>query len=314
MKSIIAVVLAIVAIIILGAIFGFIPMGGIFDDGLDTVSYEKSGCTGNPDKELLDQKAYIQSYKEESGHSEKIVVSASIKRGLWSMAHVKYYRYIVYLKENVWSEYEVVSKTGETSMYLTNPNPGSITANWASGEGAGQIYDVESYNFQIIGNKYADGAIKVVFQAYMDWNQMNPFDNGYEWLTFSSDEAYLYSGYGGLYLPRGLVDGEDRPYSTFEIGQTVDIRVETAKGGYGTEKPWRVTLNEPYSGDIENLYDDDKYTGGSGGIVEEEYYANDLTNGHFRFVVTEEMARVSIFRPLYYQNMECLVTKRKPIY
>jgi len=133
-----------------------------------------------------------------------------------------------------------------------------------------------------------------VLQAHFDWNQINPFDDGYKWMTFSSDEALLYSGYGGLYLPMGIEDGVDRPYDTFEIGQEVDIRVETAKGGYGSDTPWRVTLNEPYSGDIEAFYTDDKYTGGSGGIVVEKFYANDVTNGHFKFTVTADMAQKSM--------------------
>jgi len=289
MLKVIVPVIGVVTLLVLGILFGVIPTGSLLDDGLDTKSIEKAGCTGNPSSELLDQKAYILSYKDD-GFSEKIVVSGTIKRGSWSMAHVLKYKYIVYLKENEWSTYETVSKPGETSKYLSNPNPGNMVSNWDGGEGAGEIYQVPPYNFRIVGDKYSDGAIKVELYAYHDWNQLDPFD-GYNWRLFSSDEAMLYSGYGGLYLPRGVEDGEDRPYNTFEIGQEVDIRVETAKGGYGeTDKPWRVTLNEPYNTDWEDWDDPDE----GGGVIVEKYYKNDVTNGHFKFTVTEEMAKKSM--------------------
>ena len=294
-KTIVAV-FAVVVLLVLGIFYGIIPTGGLLDGNLDTESINYSDCIGNPSSELLDSKAYIQSINT-NGHSEKIVATGSVKHKSWSMAHVKYYKYKVYLKENAWSNYDVVSDyvgggETETSMYISNPNPGRIAANWPGGEGSGKIYSVEPYIFSIIGDLYVDGAIKVELWIYVDYNTMNPFDKGYEWKRISWDEAMLYSGYGGLYLPRGLVDGEDRPFDTFEIGQEVDIRVETAKGGYGTSTPWRVTLNEPYSGDIELLYDDEGYNGG--GVVLSKSYANDVTNGHFKFTVTEEMARKSM--------------------
>ena len=292
--KIIIIAIAAVILLVAGAFFGGVMPGiSIMDDGWDTVHTTYAGCTGNPGVELLDQKGYIVSYKDD-GFSEKIVATGSVEHGDWSAAHAQYFRYTVYLKENAWSQYEKMSAE-KTSMYLTNPNPGSIpTVNWDKGGGSGHIHQVAPYNFRIVGDKYNDGCIKVTLEISVDYNFFNPFDNGYEWKVVSSDEALLYSGYGGLYLPMGIEDGVDRPYDTFEIGQEVDIRVETAKGGYGSDTPWRVTLNEPYSGDINSLYTDDLYTGGSGGIVVEKFYMNDVTNGHFKFTVTADMAQKSM--------------------
>lgn len=287
-KNIAIVAVAIVILLIAGVFAGVIP-GLSLIDSTTTVHKTYSGCVGNPGTELFDRKGYISSWKGD-GHSEKIIVSGSVKHKTWSMAHVKYYKYKVFLKENVWSQY--VDKS--MSMYLSNPNPGKITANWHGGEGAGQIYSVPSYIFTIIGNKYVDGAIKVELWIYVDYNTVNPLDKGYEWKVIAIDEAYLYSGQGGLYLPKGIEDGVERPYDTFEIGQEVDIRVETAKGGYGSATPWRVTLNEPYGGNIEDLYPDEEGSYSGGGVVLEKSYANDVTNGHFKFTVTADMARKSM--------------------
>lgn len=293
MKKIIIVVIAVFVLLILGIFAGIIPLGGLLDTGLDTVHVEYAGCTGNPGTELLDQKSYILSYKGD-GFSEKIVVTGGVKRGSWSMAHIDKYKYTVYLKENEFSGYETHSKfaygSKVTSKFITNPNPGAIPSNWGGGEGAGEIYSVPPYNFRIVGDKYSSGSIKVILQGYIDWNQANPFDEGYIWTTLSIDEAYLYSGYGGLYLPTGIIDGVQRPFSTFEVGQEVNIRVETAKGGYGSPKPWRVTLNEPYNTD----WEDWENPSAGGGVVVDKSYANDVTNGRFSFTVTADMAKKSM--------------------
>lgn len=279
-------ILLVVAVVVIAFFAGVLPLS-ILEEGLDTNSRNIGGVKGNKNKELLDSKAYILSHKGD-GHSEKIIVSGTISRDQWSMGDVHEYRYYVWLKKNVWSEYELVSSAGATSKYLSNPNPGVVSCKGEfTGEGHGETFNCDMYQFTIIGHDYADGAIKVLLQGYMKENQVNPFEP-MKWRNLASDEAYLYSGYGGLYLPRGIVDGEDRPYDTFEIGQEVDIRVETAKGGYAEDsKPWRVTLNEPYGGDIVNPDD-------GGGVVEEMSYGNDVTNGHFKFTVTEEMAQKSM--------------------
>ena len=287
MKTI--VIIGAVAFILLAVAFfgGFIPIGALIEDGLDTISADQGGAFGNKDRELLDSKAYILSYKDD-GFSEKIVVSGTIYRTSWSFADIHLYRYMVKLKKNAWSNYEYVSVPGQTSMYLNNPNPGSISCRGEfAGEGSGETFTCVPYVFNLVGNDYADGSIKVELWGYMKHNQLNPLEE-MNWKYLASDEAYLYSGYGGLYLPRGIEDDVDRPYDTFEVGQEVDIRVETAKGGYDSEsKPWRVTLNEPYGGDIDNPDD-------GGGVVLEKSYGNDVTNGHFKFTVTEEMAQKSM--------------------
>jgi len=286
MRKFIFIVIAVVILLILGMFYGIIPTGSLLEDGTETISRRKGvdDWAGNYKYELLQKKAYILSWKDD-GHSEDITVTGSITK--WNheipFGTIQRVNYLVYLKENAWSSYELVSGTGDTSKYLSNPcydfkpqNP----------EYPGYL---KTYTFTVIGDKYADGAIKVVLRAKFD---ETPWDgSGSQWFTLASDEAMFYSGYGGLYLPKGIQDGEDRPYDTFEIGQEVDIRVETAHGGYDEEgKPWRVTLNEPYATDWENWDDPDE----GGGVVHQQSYENDVTNGHFKFTVTEEMARKSM--------------------
>lgn len=286
MKKIIVVVIAVFVMLILGIFVGVIPLGGLLDDGWDTVSHGVSSFYGNDKNELIqphDKKAFICSYKDD-GFSESISCRGAITNR-WTPAStpvIHNYKYIVYLKKNAWSSYKILSAPGDTKKYITNPNPGILKPDASMTIGVGKTVIVRSYDFQILGNDFE--AIKVEFWCNID---ETVFDfKGREWKLMSSDEAMLYSGYGGLYLPRGIEDGIDRTYDTFEIGQEVDIRVETGKGGYSA-KPWRVTLNEPYDGDIENPDD-------GGGVVIDKSYANDVTNGHFKFTVTKEMAMKSM--------------------
>jgi len=286
MNQKIMVVLAIV-IIILVSIFYVVPLVGLslLDRGTDTKTYRRGidDWAGNYQYELLPKRGYILSYMND-GHSEEITVRGSItkwnKEMPWS--GISKVKYVVYLKENVWSPYKQVSIPGAASTCLSNPNPGNFAP---ASNYPGYL---KTYQFTIIGNDYADGAIKVELWAYFDLTPLELGGPGQKWYLMASDEAYLYSGYGSLMLPTGIEDGVQRPHDTFEIGQTVDIEVETAKGGYADSgKPWRVTLNEPYSGGITE-------PGSGGGVVKEEYYENDVTNGHFKFVVTAEMAQKSM--------------------
>jgi len=289
--KIVIVVVAAILLLLVGGFAGVLPGLGLLDNGTSTINYNAHEIIGVNGHEVFDAKGYILSYKDD-GFSEKFVVSGKIKRSDWAMSYVKEYRYKVYLKKNVWSPYELKSSPDSTSMDFTAMNPGEIPSNWPSGEGAGQIYDIAPYTFQLIGDEYSDGAIKVEVQVLIRPDQ---FLSSYSWRTLQVDEAYLFHGYGGLWLPEGIDDGVQRPYDTFEIGQEVKIGVETAHGGHSSDnKNWRVTLNAPYSGDIESLYDEDSYNGPAP-LVEQTFYDDsDPANTFFIFTVTPEMAETSM--------------------
>ena len=295
-KPIIILVVAVVLLLIVGFFTGIIPGLQLFDNGTNTVSITVEEIVGNKNYELLgpqDKKGYILSWKDD-GFSESITVRGKIesKTGeptLWGIASSKY-MYKVYLKKDSWSSYELISQPGSTSRYINNPNPGKVNCGNTNFFGF-----QEQYEFNIVGNDYAGGAIKAELWFYYDktiWD-----GDGYKWYKIASDEAYLYSGYGELILPRGI-DDEDvqRPYDTFEIGQTVKIGVGTGKGGHGGDNHWRVTLNAPYGG-VDSLDDLDgdnpeKY----GTVIKEKYYPDDCdsSNTFFTFTVTEDMARRSM--------------------
>lgn len=279
MRKIIILIMAVFILIFVGIFSGIIPAGGLLENGTTTKSIKSGGVdewTGNKNYELLDQKAYILSYKND-GHSEKITIRGKITKSDHEIpfSSIDKVNYKIFLKENAWSDYELVSQ----SMYISNP------CSQFKPQSPSYPGYLKTHQFTIIGDKYIDGAIKVELWAKFDYT---PWDGeGDTWHPMAIDEAYLYSGLGGLYLPRGIEDGEDRPYSTFEVGSEVKIRVETGKGGYDEEvKPWRVTLNEPYGGDVE--FPDD-----GGSVVREQSYQNDAIS-YFTFTVTEEMAKKSM--------------------
>jgi len=286
-KKLVILIVAIIIIIPMLMFVGVLP-GLQLVESTTTKHYWRGDYIANRDRELigpLERKGFICSYMD-NGMSETITLQGEI-HGTSFHSYIYKYKYLVYLKKNSWSDYELMSAPGDTKRYITNPNPGVKTMV----ESGDPVTLRTSYSFQILGNEYANGAIKAeLWVEYKEnfWNPLEPV----KWDVISKDEAYLYSGYGSLRLPTGIEDGIERPYDTFEIGQVVDIRVETAKGGYATEgegKTWRVTLNEPHSGSIT-----DPMTGGSGGIVHEQYFDDDVTNGHFKFTVTQEMARISM--------------------
>jgi len=289
-KTFFIVVIAAI-ILISGFVFGWLPGLSVLE--YKTESRNIAGAVGNPSRELLDSKGYTLAYKNDE-LSEKIVVTGQIKRNINSLCFVDKYEYWVYLKKDQFSDWQKMSTPGNTSKYFSNPNPGVIELNdnWFSGEGGGETYSLEPYQFRLEGHDYANGAIRVELRGYLKENQLLPLAN-WHWVRISSDEADLHSGYGSLTLPRGVEDGVERPYTTFEVGQEVKIKVETAKGGSGAN-PWKVTLNEPYTNDkdvIEDLYTDSGYTGG--GVVKSQSYPNDALS-YFTFKVTEEMAEKSM--------------------
>lgn len=281
MKKFIIIGIVIFILLGLGMYYGLVPAGSLLNS-TKTKSFIHGEFQGMKTGEMLqphDKTGFIMSWKGD-GHSETISVRGKITTPSggdtsWWLAPSKYY-YRVYLKENAFSSYERVSHPGDTKKMISNPNPGHLKFSSTS---------LEPYDFTIIGDDYNGGAVKAELWAYID---LSPWDTtGYDWYLMARDEAYLYDGYSSLTLPRGIVDGEDRPFSTFEVGQEVKIRVETAKGGYDeTGKPWRVTLNEPYGGSIED-------PGDGGGVIKEQSYENDAL-GYFTFTVTEEMALKSM--------------------
>ena len=290
MNKLYGLLAGIVVLIIVIAVFapGILPLG-LLENGTDTKRYtveELMGCRGVELLQPHDKTGYICSWKND-GFSETISVRGKLGQkdggNVFAWLSPSKYKYVVKLKQNPWSGYITRSKPGETSMYISNPNPGVMTYTSQT---------LQTYDFEIVGNHYADGCIKVELWAYYDKSMWDT--EGYKWYLMASDEAYLYQGYGGLYLPTGITEeGLELPYDTFEIGQTVKIGVETAKGGAsGNQKNWRVTLNEPYAGSIT------KHDSG-GGVILEKYYPDDCdpSNTFFEFTVTADMAEKSMNSP-----------------
>jgi len=279
--KIIVVIIAIVALLVGATFAGDIFGLSILDEGTITENSEYGGLGGVG--ELIgpnDRKGFITSWKND-GFSETITCIGKMESSgsLTKYGVMDKYAYEVYGKK-LGGSYEYLSTPSQTSMYLSNPNPG---VQEFSGLQAGGTKNADAYSFEFIGSDYI--AVKVVFKAHIDSNFFNPFDGNFKWRVVQTDEAYLYSGYGSLNLP---TDADNRPRDNFEIGETVDIRVETSKGGQTVDGTgtWRVTLNEPYSGGITQ-------PGSGGGVVKEEHY-NDDSIAHFKFVVTEEMAQKSM--------------------
>jgi hypothetical protein len=296
-------IIAVIALVFSLFFFNLMPSLSLFTNSTTTVSNLCGDIRGNARSELLDSKGYILSYKT-GGFSEKIIVTGQLQvmegKGCSHWGPVEKAKYLIYLKKNSYSSYALLSEPGKTSKYFSSENLGEFSVQTSVGCYAGMDgkprddgYQT-SYNFNLVGNDYANGAIMAQLWVYMD---ETPWDTkGREWYLLASDEAYLYSGYGGLKLPVGIEDGIEYPYSTFEIGQTVKIGVETAKGGHSLdEKNWRVTLNAPYSGAISD-------PDAGGGVVVEQYFPDDcdFSNSFFEFVVTKEMAQKSMNSPYPY--------------
>jgi len=286
-KPIIILAIAIVLLLIVGFFTNILPFSML---NLETNTYHGNHGGIYGVGELLDQKGYIVSWNTNE-MSQTITVHGRINSQIGSLGEMTKYRYLVYIKKDANSDWDLVSQPGnqDTSKYLNSNNPGEKQISGFKS----QEYSCYAWNFNIVGPSLAGGGIRVVLQGWINENFLD-FTKGFSWKRLQSDEAYLYSGTGGLYLPRGIdEEGVDRPYSTFEIGQTVKIGVETGVGG-SSEKPWRVTLNKPYNGEIEGQ--NDPYIGGKGAVVKEQVFPNDCdpSNTFFTFVVTESMAELSM--------------------
>jgi len=287
-KPIIIIAIAVVLLLIIGVFAGVLPFSFV---DLDTKTYNanQGGIYGVG--ELLDQKGYILSWNT-NDFSQTITVHGRFNSQIGSMGEMTKYRYLIYLKKDLYSDWELVSQPGNegTSMYLNSNNPDEKTISGFKG----QEYSCYAWNFNILGPDYAGGGIRAVLQGWIDETKLDW--EGPRWEKLQSDEAYLYGGTCGLYFPRGVDEEDlDLPYSTFEVGQTVKIGVETGVGG-SSDKPWRVTLNKPYYGTIEEGEEDDPYVGGKQAVIEEQVFPNDCdpSNTFFTFTVTAEMAELSM--------------------
>jgi len=190
--------------------------------------------------ELLDREGYILSYNNE-GFSETIEAAGAFSFGESGFADIDGYRYIVSVRPESSNAWTVISKPGSTASMVNKDNPGMIrTPNL---QYSNKI-NTEPYTFNLVGSEYDGGGIRVELQLYVNGNDLF-FWQEHIWKTVQIDEAYLFQGSGALLFP---TDAYGDPVRTFEIGEEVKIGVETGKGGGGPSRPWRVTLNEPYSG------------------------------------------------------------------
>lgn len=274
MKKEIIIILVIAALI--GVIFfsGIIPGLDILDgSGTTTTRSEVGGIAGRGGYELigpLNRKGFIISYKAD-GFSESITLTGSVDIGALALGRMNSISYLVYGKKNAASTWEILSQPGTTSKYISNPNPGEVVAQWDSG----RVTICPSYSFSIVGNTYH--AIKAIFRGFIDPNTLNPFDGNFKQCNLLIDEAYLYEGWGGLYLPK---DADGRPRSTFEIGETVNIGVKTTYGGYTVGvggNTWRVAMIRPAD---------------QGGAEYKHQDYGDNANSYFTFTVTADMVKL----------------------
>lgn len=216
-------------------------------EGYETQKKWYNNYQGNTYSELLlpaDRKGFITSYRNDLnfGLSETIVVAGNYKAQLgWSQ--IEKLKYIVYYKANPWSAWEPVSEPGgHTENWISVANPEIFDPV----SGTSDRRDCQPYVFNIRGVR--EGAIRVELWGYFDPNEINPFDS-WEWVLLSSDQALLESGKCGMWLP----DKGDGTYqSTFEIGETVNIKVETGVGApdivvdaRAGEKTWELHLLKP---------------------------------------------------------------------
>jgi len=226
-----------------------------------------------------DRDGFIVSWRED-GYSETISIAGKLV--LYNDPIIEYpgiqkYKYEVYGHDKYTGDWDLLSSPAFTSMYLTNLNPGVITFTGSTGLSEGAEYNFpETYDFEMIGNLY-DG-IKAKLYIYVDWDLMNPWDDGPYWTLLQEDRAYLYESIGGLYFD---TDTSGRPINTYEIGETGRIKVKTTYGGQtvGEEnKPWRVIMNYPADR--------------GGGIFKQQDFG-DMVTAYFSFTVTEDMFKTT---------------------
>ena len=281
------VALLIVALIIIGSQSGFLT-GAVYYNP-ETVQNKVGAIQGV--NELIgphDRDGFITSYLG-TGLSEEISCRGSLTIKDWGPFWVTDYKYIVYGKKPYSVDWEEISIPGYTQTYLTGKNPDVIPITGWTISTPGAIWTAaEPYDFQMVGSDYE--AIRVDFNVYMSTNIL-PI--GYQWRTLQRDEAGLFNGLGALYYVNTNTEltEEVTPQQTYEIGETVIIRVETGFGGQtvaepgettiidgetvvGTTSTWRVKLRQP----------PDR----GGAVVKEEPYDDDV-HAYFAFDITADM-------------------------
>jgi len=261
MKKIAILVVLVAAIIIAAYFIGVIPGLSILgDEGYETQSKWYGCYQGNPKSELLlpqNRKGYIVSYRDDlvSGLSENMVVAGDYKSQMgWQ--YLDKYKYVLKYKSTPYDNWDdnVISDVGNTVDWVVwdtpdGKNPGKL----APYHGLPGDRNCKAYVFNLRG--LHEGAIRSELWGYFDPNTANPFDT-WVWKLMSSDQALLYSGECGMWLPK-LPEGGYQ--STFEIGEDVKIKVETGVGApdidvdaRSGEKTWELHLLKP---------DGNEYTG-----------------------------------------------------
>jgi hypothetical protein len=265
-------ILLVVAGLLIAAFSGVLPLE-IYNLNTTTDNKEYGGLRGVG--EMIGpngRKGFITSYME-NGLSETVTLQSTVALDTWAWAIANAYHYEVYGKKDQWGSWEKLSVPGSTSQYISTPNPGVISFTGFQVE-VGGSKDLQVYSFEFVGNVYKAIRTELYVNCKNGLNPLDPFTPR----LIQRDEAYLYEGWGGLYLPTGT-DG--RPRSTFEIGETVNIDVQTTYGGYTVgenAKTWRVALIEP--ADV-----------GGNEIKHQDY--GDNVRSHFTFTVTADMFKTN---------------------
>jgi len=261
MKKIAVGVILVVAIVVAAYFVGVIPGLNILgDEGYETQSIWYGCYQGNPNSELLlpqNRKGYIVSYRDDlvSGLSENMMVAGDYKaQAGWQ--YLDKYKYVLKYKSTPTSNWDVISDVGNGNTVdwvvwdtPNGENPGKL----APYHGLPGDRNCKAYAFNLRG--LHEGAIRAELWGYFDPNNVNPFDT-WVWKMMSSDQALLFSGECGMWLPKRPDGGYQ---STFEIGEDVKIKVETGVGApdidvdaRSGEKTWELHLLKP---------DGNEYTG-----------------------------------------------------
>lgn len=260
----------VILLLLAGLYTGFIPLQFTVDTTTENKEY--FGVSGYGELLKPDaRKGYITSYMT-NGLSETITVQGNIDIDTWANMQASGYHYEIYGKKSEWADWEPLSRPGETKRFVSAQNPGVIS--FPSGFIWSGVQPMETYSFEIVGSTYKAIRADLIINCK---NSLIPWES-YVPRRFQRDEASLYEGFGGLYLPK---DADGRPRSTFEIGETVRIDVETNYGGRSvgeTQHHWMVVLRKP--------------TDQGGQVIKEQTYGDNVKS-QFVFEVTEDMFKTT---------------------
>lgn len=229
-----------ILLLLFGAIlfYGIPAMDILGSQGTKTKSYWVGTIVGNSKEELIvGRKGFILSFRPDA-YSEQITVQGVIRKVGLSPAKVgDYYMYKVYIgTKDHW--HEVLSdKVHESYIRIDS---GKCKDKFYGG--FYQEFNCKALSFSILGNPFNTDVIglRVELWAQTKENAFNPFEP-FKWRRLASDQAYLYCGKSTL-----KVQGTQ---NTFEIGETVRLRVTTSAGGRTvgetTDKTWILKLYKP---------------------------------------------------------------------